>query len=69
MTVLGGAEQAVRYVQSTVTQATVTYAGSLEYIDYRTFNLITQQSVLTLGTGMHLYQMGFLVAVCPHWVP
>lgn len=47
----------------------VTSAGRPGYIDYRTFNLITRQSVLTMGTGMYFYQMGFLVAVCPHWVP
>lgn len=38
---------------------TVTYAGSLEYIDYRTFNLITLQYVFTLGMGMHFHRMGF----------
>lgn len=48
---------------------TVTYAGSLEYIDYRTFNLITVQYVFTLGMGMHLHRMGFLMAVFPHWIP
>lgn len=30
---------------------TVTYAGSLEYIDYRTFNLITLQYVFAMGMG------------------
>lgn len=48
---------------------TVTYAGSPEYIDYRTFNLITLQYVFTMGTGMHFHRMGFLMAVFPHWIP
>lgn len=48
---------------------TVTYAGSLEYIDYRTFNLITLQYVFSMGTRMHLHRMGFLMAVFPHWIP
>lgn len=34
---------------------TVTYAGSLEYIDYRTLNLITLQYVFTMGMGMHFH--------------
>lgn len=48
---------------------TVTYAGRLEYIDYRTFNLITLQSVFTTGKGMHVLRMGFLMAVFPRWTP
>lgn len=69
VTVLGGAEHASALCAINSDTATVTSAGRPGYIDYRTFNLITRQSVLTMGTGMYFYQMGFLVAVCPHWVP